>query len=285
MEIHIEEHTEEMSAGKCIYWLCHIMTDTVDQLKAAMSNDTYGGERTKTSDETSAHKGILGINGSMFTYGEGIPSPGKTYIRDGQIISGLDTNDNIMCIRKNGTMYTTLAGESAQSLISDNVYNTFCFGPTLVENGQFYAIDPAKFNQSAAYPRTVIGMTEPTDYYVLVADGKRPSYSCGLTYKEAATIMMDAGCTYAYNLDGGGSTSLYFNGKLLNSPSDSTGERPCGDILYFTDASEASQSIEYNTEEWRKKYAEIDWSQYEDPYNIGESYPAADGEAEDDDVW
>lgn len=225
---------EEYEKDECVYWLCHIITESHGQLKSEMSNGTYGGTRSTTSQETKRCGGILGINGSMFSYSSGIPSPGQIYIKNGKIFNGGFSNDNIMCIFDDGYMCTSQAGISGEELLDLGVVNTFCFGPTLIDCGDYSYIDKEKFNQSYEYPRTVIGMVRPEEYYVLVADGKRSGYSKGLTYEEAAKIMLDVGCTYAYNLDGGGSTTLYFNGKIINLPSDGA-ERPCGDILYFTE--------------------------------------------------
>lgn len=52
-------------------------------------------------------------------------------------------------------------------------------------------------------------------------------------FKELATEFKRLGCQWAYALDGGGSTTLYFNGEVINTPSDWTGERKISDILYF----------------------------------------------------
>lgn len=236
LNIQIEQVNTTMSAGPCVYWLCHIITSDVSQLDSSLCGGTYGSPLVKTTEQTAKDGGVLGINGSMFN-GAGIPSPGQLVIKDGKIYNGGLSNDNIMCILKDGNMATTPAGISAESLLAQGVWDTFCFGPTLIKDGLMVNIDTGKFNQGAAYPRTVIGMVRPNEYYVLVADGKRPAYSAGLTYSEAASIMYQKGCTYAYNLDGGGSTTLYFNGRLVNIPSDRSGERACGDTLYFKDLS------------------------------------------------
>lgn len=94
------------------------------------------------------------------------------------------------------------------------------------------ATDLSNVKQNGPYPRTAIGQISPTKYVVVVADGKRFYYSVGFTPTELQNIFIEKGCKYAYNLDGGGSTSLYFNGRLINEPSDGE-ERPVADILYF----------------------------------------------------
>ena len=70
------------------------------------------------------------------------------------------------------------------------------------------------------------------EYVVLVADG-RSKKSDGISLYYAAVELQNRGCYIGYNLDGGGSTTLYFNGEVLNNPSDIIGERRISDILYF----------------------------------------------------
>lgn len=55
-----------------------------------------------------------------------------------------------------------------------------------------------------------------------------------MSHYDTAVELKNRGCYLGYNLDGGGSTTLYFNGEVLNNPSDII-ERKISDILYFTD--------------------------------------------------
>lgn len=66
-------------------------------------------------------------------------------------------------------------------------------------------------------PRTAIGIIDECHYILVVSDG-RTSESEGLSLYELATIMQDYGCTTAYNLDGGGSSTMYFLGEVVNKP-------------------------------------------------------------------
>jgi exopolysaccharide biosynthesis protein len=69
---------------------------------------------------------------------------------------------------------------------------------------------------------------------VIVSDG-RTSESQGLSLLQLAQEFKERGCTVAYNLDGGGSSTMYFNGEIINKPTDgrSMGERKVSDIVYF----------------------------------------------------
>jgi exopolysaccharide biosynthesis protein len=71
-------------------------------------------------------------------------------------------------------------------------------------------------------------------YIVIVSDG-RTSESAGLSLLELAQLFADRGCTVAYNLDGGGSSTMWFNGRIVNNPTDGRtyGERSVSDIVYI----------------------------------------------------
>ena len=81
-------------------------------------------------------------------------------------------------------------------------------------------------------PRTAIGQVSALHYIMVVSDG-RTDASEGLTLLELAQVMRQYGCVIAYNLDGGGSSTLWFNGKVINNPTDGrkASERSVSDIV------------------------------------------------------
>ena len=118
---------------------------------------------------------------------------------------------------------------NAQSVIKNDIRDTWTFGPWLVENGRINNLN----NESRA-PRTFIGQVERNDecieYVIVVADG-RSKLNAGLTMKECANILKKNNCYIGYNLDGGGSSIMMFNGKVLNDPC--YGERADIDYIYI----------------------------------------------------
>ena len=128
-------------------------------------------------------------------------------------------------------------------MINRGVKDTYCFGPTLIENGKASEIS-GQFTQTARYQRTAVGMVNPGEYYLVAVDGKGAGGSEGMTYQELQQVFLDLGCEYAYHLDGGGSTTLVFKGRVLNILTDGGKERPCGDILYFIDAGDGAEGEE-----------------------------------------
>lgn len=221
------------------YWVCHIQTFSTQQLCSALCGGTYGNPRAKTSAEVAEHNGVIGINGSGFSYSSGEPAPGKSMIKDGKIYNDTYSNGNIMCVTQDGGMFTAIAGMTVEDMLNRGVRDTYCFGPTLVENGKAYEITSA-FQQTYRYQRTAVGMVNPGDYYILIVDGKGSGGSQGMTYEEMQKTFLDLDCQYAYNLDGGGSTTLVFKGRIINSLTDGN-ERPCADILYFIDAGDGGE--------------------------------------------
>lgn len=235
---------EEKKTSYTRYWVCHVQTFSPSQLSSALCGGTYGNPRATTSEEMAAHNGVIGVNGSAFSYSSGKPAPGKTMIKGGKVYEDTPSNGNIMCVTGDGGMFTAAAGMTTKQLLKRNVKDTYCFGPTLVEGGQRYPLSLGDFRQTYRYQRTAVGMVSPGEYYLVVVQGKGAGGSQGMTYEEIQQVFLDLGCTYAYNLDGGGSTTLVFKGKVINTLTDAAGERPCGDILYFIDAGDGGEGEE-----------------------------------------
>jgi exopolysaccharide biosynthesis protein len=80
-------------------------------------------------------------------------------------------------------------------------------------------------------PRTIAGIDRQGRLILVTVDGRQPGVSEGATLSEEATLMESLGAVDAMNLDGGGSTAMAVDGKLVNHTSDATGERPDGDFV------------------------------------------------------
>ncbi len=126
--------------------------------------------------------------------------------------------------------------QSAQDLVEQGVWQAFSFGPALLQNGQVDVSVNAEVGKAmTSNPRTAIGMIDTCHYVFVVSDG-RTSDSQGLSLYQLASFMQNIGVNVAYNLDGGGSSTLYFNGKIINYPTTSgksMKERGVSDIVYI----------------------------------------------------
>lgn len=101
----------------------------------------------------------------------------------------------------------------------DNVNHIISGGPYLVKDSEVFVDMTAQKLASVGgrNPRTAIGYTKDNHLIMLTADG-REGASIGLTLMELAYLMKELGCVNAMNLDGGGSTVMYVNGKIVNKP-------------------------------------------------------------------
>ena len=209
------------------YWVAVVQTSNASQLKSALSYGTYGGARQTTSSAVSSNGGVIGINGSAFSYQTGKPSPLGMCIKNGVIYGNYHTSYSVMAVKNDGTIYTPKMGLLGDVLLKAGVKDTYNFGPVLIKNGK---AQPAWAETAKYYPRTAVGMVKPGKYVLLVTD--TGTYS-GLNHWDLVNIFNSYGCQYAYNLDGGGSVTMYYNGKVMNRLINNY-ERPCGDFLYFT---------------------------------------------------
>ncbi|MEN3311575.1 MAG: hypothetical protein V7645_904 [Actinomycetota bacterium] len=115
-----------------------------------------------------------------------------------------------------------------------NVSDALGGGPIIVREGKpvFRSLEGFTTDQLAyRHPRTGVGQTADGRIMLVAVDGRQPGYSTGLTNFELALTMMRLGCATASALDAGGSTTMAFDGKLLNRPSDPGGERAVAEAL------------------------------------------------------
>ena len=128
----------------------------------------------------------------------------------------------------------------AKEETSFDKYNPFwitSFGPALIKDGTTIQT-PENNAKTVRHPRMAIGQGEnPNEFVIIVVDG-RSSVSKGVNYYELATLFEEQGARVAYNLDGGGSATLVFNGKILNDPRDTDGTqkvRAVTDSIFIRD--------------------------------------------------
>jgi exopolysaccharide biosynthesis protein len=158
---------------------------------------------------------ILAINGDYYGAQE------KGYvIRNGKLYR--DTaiaNQEDLVIYKDGSFEIINESDvTAQELISKGAVQTLSFGPALVENSSIAVTESEEVGKAmASNPRTAIGIIDENHYVFVVSDG-RTSESEGLSLHELAEFMDSLGVETAYNLDGGGSSTMYFNGEVVNNP-------------------------------------------------------------------
>lgn len=125
---------------------------------------------------------------------------------------------------------------SAEALLEEGAAQIFSFGPALVVDGEVAVSPDEEVGRAmASNPRTAIAQVGELHYLLVVSDG-RTEDSQGLSLYELASFLEGLGAQTAYNLDGGGSSTLYFNGRVVNNPTTNgrtITERKMSDIVYI----------------------------------------------------
>ena len=203
-------------------------------LKTAFANNTYGKNVTeKTSTIASSINAILAINGDYY----GVQEYGYV-LKNGTIYRNTaKSNQQDLVIYKDGSWEIINESDvTLENLVNKGAYNILSFGPALVEDSEVVVNTNTEVGQAMkSNPRTAIGIIDDNHYVFVVSDG-RTNASSGLSIYELATFMKSLGCTTAYNLDGGGSSTMYFNGKVVNNPTTNgnrISERKVSDIVYI----------------------------------------------------
>ena len=226
--------TEKTVENTQVY-IADITVSSSDYLKTAFAQNTYGTNVTaKTSVTAAENNAILAVNGDYY----GANSTGYV-IRNGVVYRDTvreDSSNGDLAIYKDGSFKIIYEDEiSADQLVKDGVVNLLAFGPSLVEDGEITVDTNSEVGQSmASNPRTAIGIIDENHYIIVVSDG-RTSESEGLSLYQLAEVIKSYGVKTAYNLDGGGSSTLYFNGQVINKPTTNgtISERAVSDIVYI----------------------------------------------------
>ena len=217
-------------------YVADITLSSSDYLKTAFAQNAYGTNVTaKTSVTAADNDAILAVNGDYY----GANSSGYV-IRNGVVYRDTvreNSNNGDLVIYKDGSFKIIYEDQiSAEQLVKDGAVNLLAFGPALVENGEIAVGKNQEVGQAmASNPRTAIGMIDENHYIIVVSDG-RTSESEGLSLYQLAEVMKSYGAKTAYNLDGGGSSTLYFNGQVINKPTtggNKISERAVSDIVYI----------------------------------------------------
>ncbi len=212
--------------------LADILLPDPSCLRSAFANNTYGRNITQpTSAIAREHNALLAVNGDFHGF-----RPGGLIIRDGILYRDTPRkspdNKTLLIDRSGNLSIITEGAIPGPALVRDGAWQTFSFGPVLVQDGKpiLHATRLAK----NIHPRTAIGQLGSLHYLLIVVDGRTPD-SKGMSLAQLSQLFLERGATTAYNLDGGGSSAMYFDGALVNRPSSGlyVGERPVSDILYI----------------------------------------------------
>lgn len=215
-------------------YVADVVLSSADQLKTALAENAYGKNVTeKTSEMAESNNAVLAINGDYY----GAQESGYV-IRNGVLYRDeAEEGQEDLVIWSDGSF--SIINESdvtAEELLEQGAMQVLSFGPGLIENGTVTVDEDDEVGKAmSSNPRTAIGIIEDLHYVFVVSDG-RTDESEGLTLLEMAEFMESLGVETAYNLDGGGSSTMVFNGELINNPTtngNKVKERGVSDIVYI----------------------------------------------------
>lgn len=214
-------------------YVADVTVSDASALKTALANNTYGRNITDTtSNMAEDNNAVLAVNGDYY----GARQSGYV-IRNGNLYRNTSGDRDALVIKQNGEFEFVSEGEtSAEELLQNGAYQVLSFGPVLLEDGEISVGENDEVGMAmASNPRTAIGYLGNNHYVFVVSDG-RTSESAGLSLYELASFMKELGVADAYNLDGGGSSTMVFKGEIINNPTTnghSNKERSVSDIVYI----------------------------------------------------
>ncbi len=194
-----------------------------DAMKMTLGKDRLGGAET-TMQAVQRYGAVAGINAGGFADSRGQRYPLSTTILNGQYVNGFEPSYKDLFFVGLNQSGQLIGGKFQNKERLDKLKPKFgaSFVPILLQNGVKLPI-PDKWKTSPLRaPRTVIGNYKDDQLLVLVVDGDNEKGRSGATLEELQNKLANLGVQDAYNLDGGGSSSLVVNGRVINHPSDGT---------------------------------------------------------------
>ncbi|MFB2586666.1 phosphodiester glycosidase family protein [Herbiconiux liukaitaii] len=219
------------------YYVADVTLSDATVLRSAFAQNSFGENITETtSDIAEDNNAIFAINGDYYGFRDtGI------VIRNGVVYRDTGAREGLAFYTDGTVEVYDETATTADQLVADGVWNTLSFGPALVEDGEIVdGIDEVEVDTNLGnhsiqgeQPRTAVGVIDDNHLVFVVVDGRSAGYSKGVTMTELAEIMQSLGATTAYNIDGGGSSTMYYDGELVNNPLGTGEERGTSDILYI----------------------------------------------------
>lgn len=240
----VTHHEYESEKGPVVYHLAEVWTGNIDCFRSGLAATPprfhMSASLTKMAEDQNA---VVAVNGDFCSY-----SYGGIAVRNGVVWSKMRGSVDLCVLYRDGTMETMVPKDfDLNAAIERDVWQVWTFGPALLnEDGSVRDIPYSSIPEihiTGRNPRTAIGYFEPGHYCFLVADGRQPDYSVGMTLEEMAQIFSDLGCKAAFNLDGGGSSMMVFRGELISQIYANV-PRNLSDCVLFTDYTPVEEETE-----------------------------------------
>lgn len=211
-----------------------IKLKSADAMKMVMGGDELGKSQT-TLEAVKQYGAAVGVNAGGFADSGGKRYPLSTTIFDGSYIKSFEASYSDLFFVGMNDKNELIGGKftNQQQLDAKKPKFGASFVPVLLKSGVPQEI-PVKWQTSPKRaPRTVIANYKDDQLLIIVTDGYNKAGSAGATLSEMQTLLRRYGAVDGYNLDGGGSSSLIFNGKVINHPSDGQLRKLPTHFLFF----------------------------------------------------
>ncbi|MFC3787692.1 phosphodiester glycosidase family protein [Paenibacillus sp. GCM10012307] len=206
-----------------------------DAMSMTLGNDKYGGAET-TLAAVQRMNAAAGINAGGFADQKGSRYPLSTTIVDGEYVNGFEPSFSdlfFVGINKDLKLVGNKYNSRAQ-LDKEQAQFGASFVPILLKDGSKQTIPPKWQTSPKRAARTVIANYKDDQLLFLVTDAADERGNSGASLAELQILLQRYGAINAYNLDGGGSSTLVFNGKVINKPSDGTLRKLATNFLLFS---------------------------------------------------
>ena len=218
-------HLEKMESSRFVGYILEIP----DPRRISVATAANIQEKGDTTSNIAKSQGaVAAINGGGFFDPNGTGTGRLPYgfmLQDGKYVIGKDVGPDeavdFVGFSKSGNL---IAGNYNKTQLGKmEAVEGITFGPPLIVDGE--KMITSGDGGWGVGPRTAIGQKKDGTVLFLVIDGRQPGYSLGATLRDVQDVLYEKGCYIAANLDGGSSTTLYYNGKVVNKPADLLGER------------------------------------------------------------
>lgn len=218
-------HMQKIESNRFVGYLLEVPNPKRIQVATAEDINEKGDTTSNIARRVDA---VAAINGGGFYDPNGTGTGRLPYgfiLHEGKYLLGEQVGDeeqvDFIGMTKNGSL---IAGRyNKRELRELGAVEGLTFGPPIIVNGE--KMIKSGDGGWGISPRSAIGQKRDGTILFLVIDGRQPGYSIGATLADMQNILYEQGAYTAANLDGGSSTTLYYNGKVINKPADLLGER------------------------------------------------------------
>lgn len=220
----------QIRASNSDVFVADVVVKDAHTILSGLAYNTFGGTNVVQTVSTMAteHDAIFAVNADYAShYDSGY------VIRNGMILRNSTSYRNAIALYEDGTVSSFAESSvSINDVLNAGAWQLWSFGPVIIKDGVSVAsVNDGLDRDAVNNPRTAFGYVSANHFMFVCVDG-RTTQSHGVDIEELAGIMMSLNCVQAYNFDGGGSSTMYFNGEIINHPSEGS-ERAVSDCVYI----------------------------------------------------